>query len=197
MRFCFTNRKTGTRISEAEPFQGPIVAYGDPHPEEDLSQLGRDRMPSPPGFCWVALWNEWVASVRCGVTGDEWHKKHDYDCSVCRPFWQHGWIANGCGNCSETPKQGPSYVEEPALPSPFDILLLTTNFEIHSPFDEHKESQLSTTIILLVQTTPLCSSTHMTKFVFHSVSWARLNWRIIFLVGFIFFFFFFPKPVLH
>lgn len=29
-------------------------------------------------------------------------------------------------------------MEEPALPSPFDILLLTTNFEIHSPFDEHK-----------------------------------------------------------
>lgn len=35
-------------------------------------------------------------------------------------------------NCSETPKQGPGYVGEPALPLPFDILLLTTNFVIHS-----------------------------------------------------------------
>lgn len=76
-------------------------------------------------------------------------------------------------NCSETPKQGPSYVGEPALPSPFDILLLTTNFAI--PVEEDKESHLSTTIIFLVKSTHLCSSVHMTKFVFHTVSWAWLN----------------------
>lgn len=95
----------------------------------------------------------------------------------------------------ETAQKVPnSHAEEPALPSPFDILLLTTNFEIHSPFDEHKESWLSSTIIFLVKNTRLCSSAHMTEFVFHSVSWAQLNGRIIFLVAF---FLFFPKPVLQ
>lgn len=55
------------------------------------------------------------------------------------------------------PKQGPSYVEEPALPSPFDISLLTANLERQSPCEGHKGSQLGATISLLGSSVLRCS----------------------------------------
>lgn len=67
--------------------------------------------------------------------------------------------------CSEAPKQGPCYVEEPALPSPFDILLLILILKDAIQLLGHKESELSTTMVLLLKNTHLSSSTHMTKIV--------------------------------
>lgn len=40
-------------ISWAEQLQGPARLWGDPHGEEDLSQVSRGRMPPAPGFCLV------------------------------------------------------------------------------------------------------------------------------------------------
>lgn len=94
-------------------------------------------------------------------------------CSIDWPFLA-AWLNSKC--MWKTAQKLPnSYVREPALPLPFGILLLTSNFAIHSPGREDKENQLSTTIIFLVKSTHLCFRAHVTKFVFHNVSWAWLN----------------------
>lgn len=112
-----------------------------------------------------------------GTTG------HSHDCSIDWPFLA-AWL-NSKWMWKTAQKLPNSYVGEPALPSPFGILLLTSNFAIHSPVREDKENQLSTTIIFLVKSTHLCSRAHMTKFVFHNVSWAWLNCSN-FKIGFFF-----------
>lgn len=81
--------------SKGQQWGGETLMVGRPEPNQG------GWMPSAPRFCLVALWDEWAASVwRGGLSMNSMnfvHKRHNYDCSIYWPFWQHGWIAKGCG----------------------------------------------------------------------------------------------------